>query len=72
MMDEKLLKVTYSFDGKVMPVKELHLEEKKLLAPHVLIQENATRSGVNSSLSQRTISTRNAKTRFDPKKSIVA
>ena len=33
MMDEKALKVTYSFDGKVMPYRELHLEEKKLNAP---------------------------------------
>ena len=39
MMDEKKVnKVTYSFDGKVMPYKELHLEEKKLNAPHILIQ----------------------------------
>ena len=40
--------------------------------PHVNIQEGTETQGCNSSLSQRTISTRQTKLRFDPKKKIVA
>ena len=51
MMDEKVNKVTYSFDGKVMPYRELHLEERKLNAPQIMIQDGETTHGCNSSLS---------------------
>ena len=73
-MDEKALKVTYSYDGKVMPYRELQLEERKLNAPQIMIQDGETMHGRNSSLSSRTItlSSRHTKLRFDPKKKITA
>ena len=70
-MDEKAVKVTYSYDGKTMPVKELNLNDTKLINPLIFIKEDG-REGINSSLSQRTISTRQTRTRFNPKKNIVA
>lgn len=50
-MDEKVNKVTYSFDGKAMPYRELQLEERKLNAPKIMIQDGETTHGRNSSLS---------------------
>ena len=61
LMSEKTLKITYSFDGKVMPVKEVNLDERKIVAPKILIQEGteASESNIlNSRMSQRTVTTR--------------
>ena len=59
-MAEKVLKVTYSYDGKIMPVKELQLNDSKLIQPRINIEDGASRSarGINSSMTSRTISTR--------------
>lgn len=72
-MAEKVLKVTYSYDGKIMPVKELQLNDSKLIQPRINIEDGASRSarGINSSMTSRTISTRQTKSRFDPKKTLV-
>ena len=70
MMSDKMAKVTYSDKGKIIPIKELHLAETKMLAPLIFIQEGESRQGINSSMSSRTISTRQTKSRFDPKKNL--
>jgi len=59
-MAEKVLKVTYSYDGKIMPVKELQLNDSKLIQPRINIEDGGSRSarGINSSMTSRTISTR--------------
>lgn len=60
IMAEKVLKVTYSYDGKIMPVKELQLNDSKLIQPRINIEDGGSRSarGINSSMTSRTISTR--------------
>ena len=50
-MEEKAVKVTYSYDGKTMPVKELNLNDTKLINPLIFIKEDGGREGINSSLS---------------------
>ena len=37
LSSQQNLRVTYSFDGKIMPIRELHLDETKYLAPKILI-----------------------------------
>lgn len=59
MGEKKLARVTYSYDGKILPVKEPHLNDMKIISPHINIQNGPGRSlGINSSMTERTVSTR--------------